>query len=146
MVGNDAYTTNPAEAIRKAQCDGIDLAGSACLVCGSPSAVVYACHAICESSHVKKSPSDSNFFIRWLFLPFVVNFLAWFRDEPQFERQGHDVEVSFNLPVCDTCTATNGNVTRPAVAKRLMDSVPMYKELLGYYPQLKLEIRRTTSK
>jgi hypothetical protein len=55
---------------------------------------------------------------------------------------GHDVEVSFDLPVCGPCEGTAGDVTRPTVAKQVMRLVPQYKELLSYYPELTLTISR----
>jgi hypothetical protein len=60
----------------------------------------------------------------------------------QLEVRGHDVGVSFDLPVCDACAATNGKPTRPAVAKSLMKQVPAYRDLLAKYPDLTLSVKR----
>jgi hypothetical protein len=146
MAGYHAYTTNPAEAIRRAQSQGIDPAGDSCVLCGSPTPVLYTCHAVCESSHVKKGASDANDFLKWLLLPLILNLLDLLRPkETQSDRQGHDVEVTFTLPVCDQCAATCGSVVRPAVAKRLMANVPMYRELLDFYPRMSLKVDRPVS-
>jgi hypothetical protein len=146
LAGADAYTTNPVEAIRRAQQLGTDPPHDRCLLCGSPSHVTFTCHAVCESSYVKQAASDDSDMgtvVRWLLLPVIFNMLLAFRrgDREAF-RQGHDVEVDFSLPLCHVCSTSNGNVTRPAVARRLMARVPIYKALLDYYPNLKLSVEQ----
>jgi hypothetical protein len=149
MTGADPFVTNPAEAIRKLQLQGIDPAGDKCVLCGSSAPVFYACHAVCESSHLKTSSgADSPSIPRLLTLLFLPHLITWlvlcFRgSEPmQAERRGHDISISFTLPVCDPCAATSGNPTRPAVAKKLLVKVPAYKDLLEYYPNATVSIKR----
>src|SRR5262249_14326388 len=76
LAGTDAYVTNPADAIRKAQREGNDPAGDKCLVCGSSAAVFYNFRAVCESSHVKhgtgKESGDIPRLMSLLFLPRVI--------------------------------------------------------------------------
>ncbi len=143
LAGHDAYVTNPVEAIAKAQRDGSDPAGERCLSCGSDSAVLYRCHAICESSYVKRSSNDANDLpklISWFVLPLVLNLLlSWRGKQNETSRHGHDVEISFNLPVCAPCAVIRGNLSKRA-AKELMATVPLYKSLLQYYPNLQLLI------
>ena len=151
LTGADAFVTNPAEAIRKLQAQGINPAGSQCLLCGSGSAVSYNCHAVCESSHVKRSGSDgsSNYgvsLLRLLFLPIVINILLSMRKKSfEPEVHGHDIELDFTLPVCDPCASMAGKVTRPAIARQLIASVPAFAELIAYYPQMKLTVERPAS-
>jgi hypothetical protein len=137
MAGGDAFVTNPVDAIRKAQRSGNDPAGNQCLLCGCSTPVLYPCRAVCEQSHVKHSADDPNYLLRWLFLPWFLNALMSLR--PRYfdaDRRGHDVEVSFTLPLCNTCANITGKATRPAVARQLMSRVPLYDELLKFYPQL----------
>jgi hypothetical protein len=142
LAGADAYVTNPVEAIRKAQQSGNDPAGDKCLHCGSASPVKYHCTAVCERSHVKRASADPPSMLHWLLLPVVVNILLWFRSDDDYaDRQGHDIEVTFTLPVCDVCKSTVGNVTRPNVAKKFMHQVPLYRELLAFYPYLTLTVQ-----
>jgi hypothetical protein len=149
LAGADAFVTNPAERIRKLQSEGVNPAGDRCLLCGSNAAVFYECQAVCESSYVEKSHADkANSFPRvllsMLFLPLLLNFFLMGRKESAVcEQRGHDIAVSFTLPVCDPCVATFGNVTRPQNATRLMAKVPALAELLAYYPQLKLTVQRS---
>src|SRR4051812_10679826 len=103
MAGADPFVTNPAEAIRKSQDQGIDPAGNACLSCGSSAVTRYKCHAVCESSHLKRTPgADSPSVPRMLTLLFLPHLITWLlfcfrKAEPQeTERRGHDIEVSFN--------------------------------------------------
>jgi hypothetical protein len=146
LAGADAYVTNPAEAIRKAQSEGHDPAGDHCLLCGSATPLFYTCNAICERSHMARSPDDSSSLVQWFFLPWFLNLLLYSRrGEVQADRRGHDVEVNFKLPVCGACAQTQGDVTRASVAKRIMARVPMYAELLEYYSGLKLKIQRPLS-
>jgi hypothetical protein len=148
LAGADAFVTNPAEAIRKLQSEGVNPAGDRCLLCGSNAAVIYECHAVCESSYVEKSDADRaksfpRMLLSMLFLPLLINFFLSERKESAVcEQRGHDIAVSFTLPVCDPCVATFGNVTRPQNARRLMAKVPALAELLAYYPQLKLTVAR----
>lgn len=152
LAGADAYVTNPAEAIRKLQSQGINPAGNRCLLCGATSPTLYACHAVCESSLVKTSSSDDGFSFSKLLsiflLPklFFILYLMLRKNESQEpERRGHDVAVDFTLPVCGACLASAGGTLRPKMAKELMASVPTLADLLAYYPQLKLTIDRDTS-
>jgi hypothetical protein len=148
--GADAYVTNPVEAIRKLQSEGVNPAGERCLLCGSNTAVFYPCHAVCESSYVKKNSSEDSYslpqiFLSILFLPrifFIPLMMLRSRDNEPSERRGHDIAVTFTLPVCDPCATTVGNVTRPKTAKRLMAKVPDLNELLTYYPRLELTVER----
>jgi hypothetical protein len=148
LTGTDPYITNPVETIRKLQSEGADPAGTNCLLCGSSTPELYKCHAECESSHVKRTGGDDTYgfgrILLFLFLPVLLALaiISRRRESETFDRLGHDVEVSFNLPVCDPCAKTIGNVTRPAIAKTLMLQVPVYKELLEYYPRMKLLITR----
>jgi hypothetical protein len=140
LAGADAYVTNPVEAIRKAQQGGNDPVGDKCVACGSTDSVSYQCAAVCESSHAKRD-GDSNFILRWLFLPVFVNILMWHRQNDEYgDRRGHDVEITFKLPVCRQCESALGNVMRPSIAKQLMARVPLYRDLLTYYPNLSLTI------
>jgi hypothetical protein len=147
LAGCDAFVTNPAEAIRKMQASGVDPAGERCLLCCSTAAEFYGCDAVCESSHVKRPSSNYDP------VNTVLTLISWRRklsylfslfseqvdEEP--ERRGHDIQVSFTLPVCRACQATAGNVTRPKVAKRLMANVPVLAELMDFYPQLTVNVR-----
>jgi hypothetical protein len=131
IAGSDAYVTNPAEAIRKAQREGNDPAGRACLLCNAPHPVIYTCLAVCEQSHAQKT-NEPDGMVRWIFLPTVLNILLYFLNKPtSIDRRGHDIEVTFGLPVCEPCTKIIGKPTRSKV----------YKELLDYYPGLALKIR-----
>jgi len=147
LAGADPFVTNPVETIRKLQAQGSEPAGKTCLLCGSSTPVFYVCNAQCESSHVKITGGDDmNIFIRVLcvlFLPAVLAFALLLRGRaPKVaERRGHDVEVSFHLPVCRPCTGTLGKIT-PARARKLMGKVPVLKELLEYYPRMKLRVTR----
>jgi len=144
MAGADAFITNPAEAILKSQREGNEPGGDKCLLCGAASPVFYECHAVCEQSHVKKTgESKSTEMLRWLILPFIANIiLSLNREDQKIDRLGHDIDVKFRLPVCNLCQSSTGNPTRPAVAKKLMLRVPLYKQLLDYYPSLSLSIDR----
>lgn len=143
LAGVEAYVTNPVEAIVKAQLDGADPAGDKCLHCGSTTPVFYRCTAVCEQSHTQRASSEPPGFWHWLLLPVVVNLLLWSRGKETYaDRQGHDVEVEFMLPLCSSCTASVGNVTRTSVAKKLMQRVPLYRELLAFYPNLTLKVER----
>jgi hypothetical protein len=150
LAGADAFVTNPAEAIRKLQSEGINPAGERCLLCGSNAAVLYECQAVCESSYMKKSSSDDSYslpqiFLSILFLPrifFIPLMMLRKNDAEPDERRGHDVAVTFTLPVCDPCATTVGNITRPKIAKQLMAKVPVLNELLTYYPRLELTVER----
>jgi hypothetical protein len=145
LAGGDAFITNPVEAIRKQQRDGINPAGEGCLLCGSLSPVFYKCHAVCESSHARRGNKvDPISMVRLLFVP-MVWLIAMLLREKEFEpidRRGHDIAISFDLPVCDPCAASAGKVTRANVAKRLMAEVPLYKELLDDYPNMQLKVAR----
>jgi hypothetical protein len=142
LAGGEAYVTNPVEAIRKAQRDGHSPARGKCLSCGSASSAVYLCTALCEESHVKQT-KELHYVLRWLLLPWIFNIFLWYRgDDAYGDRQGHDVEVAFDLPVCDSCLRTTGSVMRLDFAKQLMLTVPLYRELLAFYPNLTLEIVR----
>jgi hypothetical protein len=147
LAGQDAFVTNPVEAIRKIQREGHSPAGKSCLVCGGKSPVQYRCDATCESSHLKGGQSDAPGVLGWLTFFCMAFFLGigfLFRRGGQSEGvvHGHDVGVTFDLPVCDACAATNGKPTRTAVAKNLMLQVPAYRDLLARYPDLKLSVRR----
>lgn len=147
MAGQDAYVTNPAEPILKMQRSGQRPAGCTCLLCGSNAPRVYLCVATCESSHIKGvAEKNVNTILSWLAfvsLAFMAGlaFLRESRSTP-IEIRGHDVGVSFDLPVCDACAATNGSPMRSSVAKGLMHRVPAYRKLLQHYPNLSLKISR----
>ena len=137
--------TNPAEAIRKVQREGKEPAGDNCLCCVPARPVLYECIALCEQSRVIESRGGdhSNGMLRWLFLPFILNVMISLRsDSATIDRQGHDIEVKFRLPLCKLCSQSTGKPTRPAVAKQLMLKVPLLAELLNYYPQLSLKTVR----
>jgi hypothetical protein len=109
--------------------------------------VQYRCDAICESSHLKGATSDAAGILGWLIFFCTSFFLGigfLFRrgEETQGIVHGHDVGVTFDLPICDACAATNGKPTRTAVAKNLMRQVPAYQQLLEHYPNLTLKIKR----
>jgi hypothetical protein len=151
-VGADAYVTNPAEAIRKLQEQGISPAGDRCLLCKSMATVAYTCHALCETTYSK--PDDSALDeIPMPMLAIAFDYLVveplyrilFRRGGPNSTVVGYDVGVTFTLPVCDACAKTSGNVIRPKIAKRLMASVPVLAELLAYYPQLELTVERPVS-
>jgi len=152
QAGKDAYITNPAEAIRKQQNEGGSPAGDRCILCGSTSPIGYTCDAVCESSRLLKTASSdqsgsSASHVLWTMLvPSPIRMIRRLmrRHERPTDavRVGHDVEVSFDLPVCDACAKTVGEVTRLRVCKELMGRVPLYKDLLTYYPNLALTVRR----
>jgi hypothetical protein len=147
MAGQDAYVTNPAEAIAKLQRTGGSPAGNNCLLCGSHSPTLYRCDANCESSHVKGA-TEKNFsmILSWLAFVSMAFFagLAFLRQskETQLEVRGHDVAVTFDIPLCDACLATAGSPERIKNAKRLMGLVPPYRELLTHYPDLVLKVKK----
>ena len=147
LSGSEAYITNPVEAIRKVQREGNDPAGDKCVVCHSANPTYYRCHAVCEQSHMKRTAAgddDSTAILRWLFFPLILNvLLSFMRRDTTIERQGHDIEITLQLPVCGPCTKTDGKPTRPSVAKRMMRNVPLYRELLDYYPGARVRIERT---
>ncbi len=155
LAGKDTYITNPAEAIRKMLQDGASPAGRDCVVCGASSAVPYACCAACESRQLKGgSGREDNDIVRpllavlnWVLFGWVIaivghTLISRRRGPAETETVGHEVQVEFPLPVCGSCSATSGGVTNPKVARRLMELVPLYQELLRYYPDLKLSIQR----
>jgi hypothetical protein len=144
LAGADAFITNPAEAIRKAQLAGTEPAGDRCLVCGSADTMFFQCHAVCEQSHAKKTSSYKSFEIfRWLILPLIANIILAFKKEDEtIDRQGHDIDVAFRLPVCRLCASTIGNPARTSIAKELIQRVPLLKQLLDYYPALSLSVNR----
>jgi hypothetical protein len=144
-AGADPFVTNPSEAIRRQHEQGINPAGDRCLLCGSSSAVFYDCKAICESSHVARIDDevDDVQLFRMILNPFRV--LLWQllrRRVTRLEKRGHDVSVTFQLPVCDPCSAMTGKVIKVSTAKKLMRRVPLYANLLDYYPRLKITIER----
>lgn len=148
LSGADAYITNPAEAIRKLQAQGINPAGDRCLVCSAMSPDFYVCHAACEESYTKKESSTGDVSLPTLFVKILLRpqrLLASLTTsqnnmDTSAERRGHDVNVSFNLPVCGACTASAGGTIRPKKAKKLMTGVPALADLLAFYPNLKLEV------
>jgi hypothetical protein len=147
LSGQDAFVTNPVEAIRKTQREGRSPAGKTCLLCGGNSPVQYRCDATCESSHLTGGQSGAHGIVGWLAFVCMafflgIGFLFSSDEESEGEVHGHDVGVAFDLPVCDACAATNGKPTRTAVAKDLMRKVPAYRELLARYPDLKLTVKR----
>ncbi len=147
LSGGDPYVTNPAEAIRKAQRNGTDPAGNKCVLCGSSAPVFYKCHAVCETMYVKPVQDDSSDDVVGAAVEyFIVGplYRMLFRRSGSQDAQvlGHDVEVTLSLPVCDSCAAANGNVTRASVAKRLMMNVPEYRGLLAFYPDAKIRVER----
>jgi hypothetical protein len=158
LAGKDAYVTNPAEAIRKMQYDGVSPAGDRCITCGAGTPVEYTCHAMCESPRLKHAPVGEPHslvppFLRiagiilfgWAIVLFGHLLLSRRKRPTENETIGHEVYVTFPLPVCDACAAANGGVTRPAVARKLMVLVPVYKELLDYYPQSVLSVTKPMS-
>lgn len=149
MVGRDAFVTNPVEAIAKAQRAGQSPAGDKCLLCGAHSPAIYRCDATCESSHVKRSasaePNDIPRLIAFMFLGWVAKLILSRSGSNEAVVHGHDVGVSFDLPVCDHCAATSGKPTRPTVAKEIMCRVPVYQELLQRYPELTLSVKRSAA-
>jgi hypothetical protein len=147
LAGADAYVTNPVGAIRKSQQEKSDLTEPRkCVLCGAIKPNLYQCTAICEQSHVKRGDDGTSSIWHWLLLPLVVNILMSFHRKPAYaESRGHDVDVTFILPVCDECELSNGKATRPSVAKKIMNEVPLYRELLAFYPNLTLRIERTPS-
>src|SRR5262245_5627582 len=60
LAGGDPFVTNPVEAIRKLQRQGIDPTNGKCVACGSLATATYQCHASCEASHLKKASGDSS--------------------------------------------------------------------------------------
>jgi hypothetical protein len=146
LVGKDAYVTNPAETIRKIQSAGGNPAGERCVLCGSPSPVFYACYALCEATQLKRADDEPNEMIFSVIKYFVFGPLAWLpvwrRGSKGAEVVGHEVQVTFTLPVCEPCARIDGNLKRPRLAKQLMANVPIYKELLAYYPQLTLTVEQ----
>jgi hypothetical protein len=150
LAGGEAYVTNPVDAINKMLRQGINPAGNVCLLCGSTSPVHYRCEAVCESTHLKRSggaeSNDIPHLLAYIFLGRWLGALLSGSGGPRnSEVQGHDVAVTFDMPVCDACAATNGNPTRTAAAKDLMLRVPAYKELLTRYPDLTLSVKRSTT-
>jgi hypothetical protein len=151
LAGADAFVTNPAEAIRKLQAQGINPAGERCLLCGSTSPRLYVCCAICESSYVNRMDSAGansvpGILLALMSFPHFLHMIFEARQAPSPPQvHGHDVEVSFTLPVCGPCASSYGDPSRPKMARRLMAKVPVLAELLDYYPRLKLDIARPSS-
>jgi hypothetical protein len=139
LAGQDAFVTNPADAIRKIQRDGGNPAGDRCVLCGSDSPQFYECHALCESPQLKHAQDAEASDIPRQMLG-VANYILlgpilWLLAAFAFARRpadsgnevvGHEVQVAFTLPICNACAASSGDVTRPTVAKRLMELVPIY--------------------
>jgi hypothetical protein len=146
LAGQDAFGTNPADVIRRAQHQGKSPTGDNCLLCGANAPTLYRCNATCETSHLKGGSSDAPGILGWLTFFCMAVFLGFAflfrRSGSEGVVHGHDVGVTFDLPVCDACAATNGKPTRPAVAKKLMGEVPAYRELLARYPDLRLSVKR----
>jgi hypothetical protein len=148
LAGADAFVTNPAELIRKLQAEGKNPAGKSCLNCGSASPQFYDCHAVCESSHIKagttKEAGDIPRLLSLLFLPKLILFLmlAVRRKPQESEIRGHDIEVSFKIPICSACAKTIGDVTRPKTALQVLSRAPVLAKLIAYYPQLQLQLTR----
>lgn len=150
LAGKHAYVTNPAELITDSLSKGINPSGDSCLCCKSSNPVRFTCIAECESFVVKGGKSDPNSIPRLLtllgsftFLPKLLLLFAGDNrdsfDEPTI--LGHDVTIEFPLMVCNRCARTGNDPRRPSVAKNLMKKVPMYKDLLAYYPDLRLSFR-----
>jgi hypothetical protein len=105
LAGADAFTTNPAEAIRKLQNEGLNPAGHNCLGCGSPPAVEYRCVAVCEKSYLHKNDvSDDSDLLTQIFTSLLLLrtlgiALLTRRKTIEMERRGHDIQVSFTLPL-----------------------------------------------
>jgi hypothetical protein len=150
LAGKHAYVTNPVEAIRRVQQVGKSPAGDKCLSCGSSCPAIYRCDAVCESSHVGLGATVQPTAVGQILSFFVLGrilraILSRPRKSTEAEVRGHDVSVTFKLPVCDACAATLGSVTRAAVAKQLMLGVPVYRDLLAYYPDLQFAVQRDTA-
>jgi hypothetical protein len=144
LAGRDAFVTNPAEAIEKALRSGENPAGEACVMCAATNPIVFMCHATCETTHVK---GGHNYLAQLLFMLFfsVMGAIRMFASDDEADETevcGHDVGVSFPLPVCESCSKSAGGVARANVARKLMVHVPMYKELIKRYPKLKIEVNR----
>ena len=151
MAGKAAYVTNPAEAIRKLQMAGISPAGDRCVVCKSTVPVFYSCEAVCEASTLKAAAADQtgngipSLLLRLLTLSPIRLLRRLLPRHDQLVdaiRVGHDVHISFKLPICDPCAMTAGNVFRSNVAKKLLTHVSEYRDLISYYPDLKLTVTR----
>lgn len=150
LSGKDAYVTNPVDAISKAQRAGQSPAGENCVLCGVQSPVHYRCDATCESPHLKGATSAGAGVLGWLAffssLVFVgIGFILRQSGDSEGVVHGHDVGVTFDLPVCNACAATHGNPTRASIAKDLMRRVPAYEKLLEHYPDLTLKVKRASS-
>ena len=152
LAGKDAYVTNPAEAIRKSVLAGVNPAGDVCIVCGSRSPQEFECNAECESVVVKNSPETSNSYVSFLarfgavlLLPkLLLLFLLRGRVSGQEPTEfGHEVSVSFPLPVCRPCVESGHNPCDKRTAKELMRKVTLYRQLLDYYPKLVLSVQKS---
>jgi hypothetical protein len=58
------------------------------------------------------------------------------------EAVGNELCVRFTLPVCRICEASGGSPKMQKSAQLYMMKVPLYRELIEYYPQLTLHIEQ----
>jgi hypothetical protein len=145
LAGQDAYATNPADKIKRSLKDGINPSGNTCLCCNSLHPLRFELSAECEQMVVKGQgdptsiPSLFAKFAAILFLPrFLLLLMGSGGPTNEPDVMGHDVSVDFPLMVCDACVKSGQDPRRNAVAKKLMQKVPVYQELLSFYPDLKL--------
>jgi hypothetical protein len=150
LAGKHAYASNPAEVIKRTLADGINPAGESCLCCKSPSPIRFVLHAQCESPIVRNRSNQADSCLKviaemvsLLFLPRLLLILMTRNDPPYEEAEvaGYDVAVQFPLMVCERCVRSGQDPRRPSTAKKLMAKVPLYSELLAYYPDLHLSAR-----
>lgn len=150
LAGQDAYTTNAVEAIRKHLNLGEHPAGNDCLLCGAQNCKRHAFVAICESSYTKGTDSAASNDIpsllgKLLFLTAAPRLLSifLFRKNQQTEVQqfGRDTSVEITLPLCDSCTSAGLGPKNSTAARSLMRKVALYDQLLAEFPSLKLERR-----
>jgi hypothetical protein len=144
-AGQEAYATNPADKINRRLKDGINPSGNTCLCCNSPHPLRFELSAECEQIVVKGQSDNTSIpslFAKFAAILFLPRFLLFFMggggptNEP--DVMGHDVSVDFPLMVCEACAKSGQDPRKVAVAKNLMQKVPLYQELLAFYPDLKL--------
>jgi hypothetical protein len=151
IAGSDAYATNPADVIRQKVARGDSPGSSCCIACGSPTATLYECLAICESSFAKsKGTSDSIDFVTaftrlaaFVLLPLTI----FVHRKPQdADVCGHDVEVRFPFRLCDPCKANHPNLSRSSSIKSLLARVDDYQRLIQYYPDVRFTITQVAGR
>ena len=140
-AGQDAYVTNAVEAIRIMVAQGELPPGPNCMICHSPTGIVFNCEVVCEEAWIRRRGRSNRFLagLALMFAPFWLTLaLRHGRDPNEPDKQGHDVKLRVPLRLCGACRSSLGGLRRARAIKRLLRQVPIYKQLLEEYPDAKV--------